>query len=137
MKSTLSLLATCVAFAATLTACAPGLEMNTDRGGSSAPMSPMAPMGMTARPDADMQAVLDAHAALGARPIETLTVEQARAQPSPADAVNRVKTMMGMSTAPDASVTTRDLTYPTGSATQPVRVYKPAGATGSNLPVVV
>lgn len=137
MKSTLSLLATSAALAATLSACAPGMGMNMDRGASSAPMSPMAPMGMTARPDADMQAVLDAHAALGARPIESLTVEQARTQPSPADAVSRVKTMMGMSTAPDASITTRDLTYPTGGATQPVRVYKPAGATGSNLPVVV
>ncbi len=137
MKSTLTLLATSVALAATLTACAPGMGRSMDRDGSSAPTSPMAPMGMTARPDADMQAVLDAHAALGARPIESLTVEQARTQPSPADAVNRVKTMMGMSTAPDASVTTRDLTYPTGGATQPVRVYKPAGATGSNLPVVV
>ena len=107
MKSTLSLLATSVALAATLSACAPGMGMNMDRSGSSAPMSPMAPLGMTARPDPDMQAVLDAHAALGARPIETLTVEQARTQPSPADAVNRVKTMMGMSTAPDASVTVR------------------------------
>ena len=136
MKSTLTLLATSVALAATLSACAPGMGMER-ASPSTAPMSPMAPMGMTARPDADMQAVLDAHAALGAKPIETLTVEQARTQPSPADAVNRVKTMMGMSTAPDASVTTRDLTYPTGGATQPVRVYKPAGATGSNLPVVV
>lgn len=104
---------------------------------SSAPMSAVAPLGMSARPDADMQAVLDAHAALGAKPIETLTVPQARTQPSPADAVNRVKTARGLSTAPDATVSVQNLTYPTGGATQPVRVYKPAGATGSNLPVVV
>ena len=135
MKSTFTLLATSVALAATLSACAP--TMGPGMGRPAAPESAMAPMGMTARPDADMQAVLDAQSALGARPIETLTVQQARTQPSPADAVNRVKTMMGMSTAPDASVTTRDLTYPTGGATQPVRVYKPAGATGANLPVIV
>jgi len=96
-----------------------------------------APMGMSGRPDADMQAVLDAHAALGARPIEQLTVPQARTQPSPADAVMRVKQMRNMPTTPDASVTTQDLTYRTGGGTQPVRVYKPAGATGANLPVVV
>ena len=133
MKSTLTLLATSVALAATLSACASDRTMAS----STAPASAVAPMGMSGRPDADMQAVLDAHAALGARPIETLTVQQARTQPSPADAVNRVKTMMGMPTAPDAAVTTQNLTYPTGGGTQPVRIYKPAGATGSNLPVVV
>lgn len=92
--------------------------------------------GMSGRPDADMQAVLDAMTALGAQPIESLTVQQARTQPSPADAVNRVKMMRGMSTTPDASVTTTNLTYPTAGTTQPVRIYKPAGATGP-LPVVV
>ena len=135
MKSTSTLLATSVALAAALSACAPGMGMGVMP--SSPPMSAVAPMGMTARPDADMQAVLDAQSALGAKPIESLTVEQARTQPSPADAVNRVKVMMGLSTAPDASVTTRDLTYPTGGTTQPIRVYKPAGATGANLPVIV
>lgn len=124
------------AAAASLAACAMMPAM-PDPGMSTAPASPMAPMGMTARPDADIQAVLDAHAALGARPIESLTVDQARTQPSPADAVNRVKTMRGLSTAPDTSVTTRNLTYPTGGSTQPVRIYKPAGATGADLPVVV
>lgn len=94
-------------------------------------------MGMSGRPDADMQAVLDAHAALGARPIETLTVQQARTQPSPADAVNAVKQAQGMPTTPDASVTTQNLTYPTAGGTQPIRVYKPANATGQNLPVFV
>jgi acetyl esterase/lipase len=124
------------ASAAALSACAMTPSV-MDPGLTSAPASPMAPMGMTARPDADMQAVLDAHAALGAKPIETLTVQQARTQPSPADAVNRVKTMRGMSTAPDQTVTAMNLTYPTGGATQPVRIYKPAGAIGNNLPVVV
>jgi acetyl esterase/lipase len=131
MKS-LTLLATSVAVAASLAACS-----STGMTGGSEPPSAVAPLGMTARPDADMQAVLDAHAALGARPIETLTVQQARTQPSPADAVMRVKQMMNLPTAPDTRVTTRDLTYPTGGGTQPVRVYMPAGAAGRNLPVVV
>jgi len=120
-----------VALAATMAACA-GMDGMTG-GGSGQP----APMGMSGRPDADMQAVLDAHAALGARPIESLTVQQARAQPSPADAVRRVKEMRGMPTVPDSSVTVQNLTYPTGGGTQPVRIYKPAGAAGTNLPVVV
>lgn len=136
MKSRLMILATSVALAASLSACASGSGMGMGMKPST-PMSAVAPMGMDGRPDADMQAVLDAMSALGAKPIETLTVQQARTQPSPADAVNRVKAMMGMSIAPDASVVTRDLTYPTGGATQAVRVYKPAGATANNLPVVV
>ncbi|CAL1691176.1 Acetyl esterase [Brevundimonas subvibrioides] len=124
-------LAASVALAATMTACASMGGMSTDSG--SAP----AMAGMSGRPDADMQRVLDAHAALGARPIESLTVPQARTQPSPADAVMRVKTEMGMPTAPDASVTTQNLVYQAGMGQQPVRIYKPANATGTDLPVVV
>lgn len=135
MNRLTTLLASTVA-AAALAACAMTPAM-PEPAIAAAPGSPMAPMGMTARPDADMQAVLDAHAALGAKPIETLTVEQARTQPSPADAVNRVKTMRGLSTAPDMSVRSQNLTYPTGGSTQPARVYRPAGATGADLPVVV
>lgn len=131
----LTVLLITAASAAVLTACAMTPAPHARPPGK--PDSPLAPIGMTARPDADMQAVLDAHAALGAKPIETLTVEQARAQPSPADAVNRVKTARGMTGAPDPSVTSRTLAYPTGGAMQPVRVYRPAGATGGDLPVVV
>ena len=137
IRPTLFLVSACCA--AALGACGT-LPMPPDRNGaavSTAPRSPLAPLGMTARPDADMQAVLDAHAALGAKPIESLTVPQARNQPSPADAVNRVKAARGLSTAPDATVSAQNLTYPTGGATQPVRVYKPVGAMGSDLPVVV
>ena len=100
--------------AAALAACAtPMAPLPPPSAGLPAPMAQLAPMGMTARPDADMQSVLDALSALGARPIETLTVEQARTQPTPADAVNRVKTMRGMPTAPDPTVIATDLTYPT------------------------
>ena len=133
-QRTLTTLTATAALALALAGCAPSAMM-TPSGALPAP-APIAPMGMTARPDPDMQAVLDAHAALGARPIETLTVEQARTQPSPADAVARVKTMRGLPTAPDPSVTVQNLTYPTGDSTQPIRVYKPSGAR-ANLPVVV
>ena len=101
-------LAASVALGATLAACSsmPMMgEASSQMAPPAAPMpSPAAPMGMSGRPDADMQAVLDAHAALGAKPIETLTVQQARTQPSPADAVMKVKQMRNMPTAPDATV---------------------------------
>lgn len=135
---TLTTFAATAGVAALLAACSPGMSSMSPMGmGDRAPPSPLAPMGMTARPDADMQAVLDALSALGAKPFEMLTVRQARSQPTPADAVNRVKVMRGLPTAPDPSVTTVDLTYPTGAGTQPVRVYKPANASGRDLPVVV
>lgn len=124
-------LAATVGLGVTMVACAAA------DAGLGAGMERPAPMGLSGLPAADMQAVLDAHLALGARPIETLSVQQARTQPSPADAVRRVKEMRGMSTLPDASVSVQNLTYPTGGASQPVRIYKPAGEATANLPVVV
>ena len=43
-----------------------------------------------AHADADMQAVLDAHAGLKPKPIEKLSAAEARKQPTPADAVGVV-----------------------------------------------
>lgn len=86
---------------------------------------------------ADMQAVLDAHAMLGAKPIETLTPVMARLQPSAADAANAVMRKRGMSTAPDASVTTREMAYGSDPM-QFARIYRPAGAMGGKaMPVIV
>ncbi len=81
--------------------------------------------------------VLDELAALGAKPLQTLTPEQARKQPTPADAVKKVMAKKGMSAVPDPSVSTQDVTYKGGDgSTQKVRVYKPAAGTGI-LPVVM
>ena len=97
-----------------------------------------AALAQPAQTDADMQAVLDAQAKLGAKPIETLTPEQARRQPSPADGVKAVMAAKGMSTAPDPAVTTMDVTYPAAVGMQKARIYKPANApAGQRLPVVV
>lgn len=84
----------------------------------------------------DMQAVLNGLAKLGARPIHSLTPAQARAQPSPADAVAVVLRKRGMSTAPDPSVVTRELAYGPDKE-QVVRIYTPAGRTRGLLPTVV
>jgi len=50
--------------------------------------------GTSFRADADMQKVLDALAALGPKPIETLEPAEARKQPNPADAVMAVLNLL-------------------------------------------
>ena len=74
-----------------------------------------------------MQKVLDALASLGGKPIETLTPEEARKQPTPADAVKKVLEAMGKSTAPEPGVTVKQMaaTGPLGDI--PVFVYTPEG----------
>ena len=90
------------------------------------------------RVDQDMQRVLDAHAALRPKPIETLTPPLARRQPTPADAVKKALLAQGRDTIPTALVpgvrsTDRSIL---GAARQiPARVYTPEG-TGP-FPVIV
>ncbi|HEX4534403.1 MAG TPA: hypothetical protein VH000_09240, partial [Rhizomicrobium sp.] len=62
----------------------------------------------TGKPSSDMQAVLDALAALGGKPIETLSPEEARKQPTPADAAKRVLMKNGDEPTPDLGVTTHE-----------------------------
>ena len=78
--------------------------------------------------NAQMQAVLDELAALGAKPIQTLTVAQARSQPTPADAVKSLLVKQGKSTAPEAVGSVEDRTIPGPGGSIPIRIYKPAGA---------
>ncbi len=88
------------------------------------------------RTDADMQQVLDAHAALGPKPIESLSVAEARQQPTFADAVNAVLRQQGRSTDPASlvpGVTARDTTI--GANSLPVRIYTPEGR--GPFPVIV
>ncbi len=84
----------------------------------------------------DMQAVLNAHASLAPKPIETLTPLRARLQPSAADATMKVMREKGMSTAPEPAVTTQDLPYGSDPM-QYARVYKPVAASGSAAPLPV
>ena len=74
-----------------------------------------------------MQKVLDALASLGGKPIETLTPEEARKQPTPADAVKKVMEQMGKSTAPEAGVTVKDMTITGPMGDIPVHVFTPEG----------
>jgi len=87
------------------------------------------------RLDAQMQLVLDMYASLGGKPVETLTPEEARAQPSPASAVEALLREQGRSTEPEpvAEVMARTIAGPAEEI--PVRVYRPASA--DPLPVLL
>ena len=93
-----------------------------------------------ARADADMRTVLESLQGLGAKPIATLSVEEARQQPTVADAVMAVLEEQGRSTAPEPMASVQDITITTdgeggAAAAIPARVYVPAGPTP--MPVIV
>jgi acetyl esterase len=77
--------------------------------------------------EAPMQKVLDALKALNPKSIETLTPEEARKQPTPSDAVKKVLSDMGKSTAPEPGVTVKDMNVPVDGGTVPVHIYTPEG----------
>jgi len=138
-RSRLSMTAGILAASLLLTACgdddpmpAPGEDVSVDTPPPSPPDSAEVPL-PAATPD--MQAVLDALAALGPQPIETLTPEAARQQPSFADAYKAVLQQGGIPAITDA-VTTEDRSYGSDPL-QFVRIYRPAAAAEGPLPVVV
>lgn len=88
-----------------------------------------------ATPAPEMQTVLDALAELGAKPLHTLTVQEARAQPTPADAVAAVMAAEGIDAGPAAAVATRDIVIPGPAGDIMARIYTPDGA--GPFPVIV
>lgn len=94
-------------------------------------------MTRSAKPNKDMQAVLDQLEALGAKPFETLTPEQARKQPGPADAVKALLDAAGLPTTPErvAGIEERSFDGPGGSL--PMRIYRPLGVTDGDLPAIL
>ena len=94
---------------------------------------PPAPM---AKPEPQMQAVLDELTALGTKPFETLPAAEARKQPTPADAVKALLQKQGKPTAPDPAVSSVDRTIQVASGSLPVRIYTPKSGAGP-FPVVV
>ena len=96
-----------------------------------------APMSDTMeRADADMARVLEALMALDPKPIPELSAEEARQQPTPADAVARVIEEDGIDV-PELAVTRQDITYPAAEGDQPARVYTPTDAGEGPFPLVV
>ncbi|WP_287034070.1 alpha/beta hydrolase [Methylophilus sp.] len=94
-----------------------------------APLGALDPSTHQAPPpaDKDMQQVLDALQVLGGKPIETLTPEEARQQPTPADAVKRLLKERGK-LPPNAQVSSRVISIPGGPLDAiPAEVYFPVG----------
>lgn len=89
-----------------------------------------------ANADVDMKRVIDKLGSLGGKPIETLTAEEARKQPTPTDAVKALLKDEGKSAEPAPGVTAIDITVEGAAGKLPARVYKPDGALGK-LPVVL
>ena len=93
------------------------------------------PAATMAQPDGQMQAVLDQLQKLGAKPIESLTPAQARAQPSPADAVKAVLKAQGKPVTPEPVAKVQDSTFPGPGGPVPIRIYTPKGS--GPMPVIL
>lgn len=83
----------------------------------------------------NMQKVLDAMASLKPKPIENLSPEEARKQPSAADAVKKVLSDAGQSTAPEPGVTMKTQTVQGKGGSFPVHIFTPEGK--GPFPVIV
>ena len=92
--------------------------------------------GTMERADADMRRVLEALVSLEPEPIAELGAEEARRQPTPADAVAKVIEEQGIEV-PEPAVEKEDVGYPGADGEQPARVYTPTEAGEGPLPLVV
>jgi acetyl esterase len=89
----------------------------------------------TALANPEMLRVLTAYQGLGAQPVQTLTVQQARSQPTMGDAAGSVATQMGIPTrAPVAQIS--DITIQGAVGPLSARVYNPKVAVGA-APVIL
>lgn len=91
--------------------------------------------GKPGTPDAEMQAVLDQLAALHGKPIETLTADEARKQPTPTDAVKQLLVKQGKPTAPPAGTTLTHHLVGGAAGQLSANVYTPDG--DGPFPIVV
>ena len=94
--------------------------------------------GGPAAAEPQQQAVLTALGGLGGKPIETLTPQEARKQPTPTNAVNAVLKQQSKDTTPAAlvpGVTSVDRTIRGAAGNIPARIYTPEGA--GPFPVIV
>ncbi len=79
-----------------------------------------------AEPNPQMKAVLDELAGLGGKPIETLTPEEARKQPTPTDAVKKIL-MKQSKPMPEKVDKVEDIEIKLSGHSLKGRIYKPAG----------
>jgi acetyl esterase/lipase len=88
-----------------------------------------------ATPKPEMKAVLDKLASMHPKPLPTLTAEEARKQPTPADAVKAVLQEKGKSTEPEPVAKVQDLEVEGAEGKLPARIYTSDGT--SPMPVIV
>lgn len=96
--------------------------------------------GTVDRANPEMAAVITKLMELGAKPVSTLSVEQARTQPTPADAAMAVaEEKTGAPAKPEVVARTEDITIPGAAGDLEARVYWPEGTKegGEALPVIV
>ncbi|MDN3566854.1 alpha/beta hydrolase [Paeniroseomonas aquatica] len=100
--------------------------------GLAACQSPIArmpdPTGLAA---GDMAELLQAYAALGPKPLESLTPAEARRQPSMADAVKAVQRRRGMDLAPRPVAMVQDIQVQGAAGPLPARIYGERRANGA------
>lgn len=77
--------------------------------------------------DADMKAVMSKLTELGAKPLETLTPEEARSQPTPGDAVMAVRKEKGKPVDPIKLKDVKDVQIEGAAGQIPGRIYTPEG----------
>lgn len=82
-----------------------------------------------------MQAVLDQLATLGGKPIDQLTPQEARQQPTPTDAVKALLKQRGENTAPERVAKVENKSIPGAGGEIPIRIYTPQGS--GPFPVIV
>ena len=91
------------------------------------PKEPMATATVAVKQaDSEMQLVLDRLGMLGGKPIETLSPEEARRQPTPADAVKAILKERGQD-APEPVAKVEDKMIAGATGQIPARIYTPAG----------
>lgn len=87
------------------------------------------------KPNAQMQAVLDQHMALEPKPIETLSAQEARKQPTIADAVKALLKKQGKSAEPEPVGDVAEKSVSSSGGKIPIRIYTPKGE--GPFPVIV
>ncbi len=90
----------------------------------------------SANVDIDMKHVLDTWRAMGPKPLETLSVSEARRQPTPIEAAAQLLAKTGETLDP-FKVTTRDVVADGAAGPIKARVFLPSGAADKPRPVVV
>lgn len=95
------------------------------------------PRATPAKPDMMMQKVLDTLAELGGKPIETLSPEEARRQPTPTDAVKKILRETIKDEDPTLGIQTRDITIEGAAGPLQARIYSPNLDSDDLKPLVV